>query len=68
MQSTDQTAPGLAETVAEATAALAAAQALSDRRQAEARTFIVTNGHATVAGHPPLVAGQDSRGRDAGPA
>jgi hypothetical protein len=65
MQSTDQTAPGLAETVAQATAALAAAQALSDARQVEARRFIVTNGNATVAGHPPVAAGQDQRGRPA---
>jgi hypothetical protein len=65
MQSTDQTAPGLAETVAQATAALAAARAQSDARQVEARTFIVTNGHATVGGHAPVTQGQDQRGRPA---
>jgi hypothetical protein len=65
MQSTDQTAPGLAETEQQATAALAAAQAQSNARQAEARTFIVTNGHATVGGHAPVSAGEGERGRQA---
>lgn len=64
MQSTDQTAPGLAETVAQATAALAVAQALAAARQAEARTFIATNGREALAGHT-VMQGQNERGRQA---
>ena len=65
MQSTDQMAPGLAETELQATAALAAAQAQSDVRQAEARTFIQDHGHQVVGGHAPVTQGQDQRGRPA---
>ena len=65
MQSTDQMAPGLAETELQTTAALAAAQAQSDVRQAEARTFIQDHGHQVVGGHAPVTQGQDQRGRQA---
>jgi hypothetical protein len=65
MQSTDQTAPGLAETEQQATAALAAARAQSDARQAEAGTFIRDHGHTVISGHAPVTAGQDQRGRPA---
>jgi hypothetical protein len=65
MQSTDQTAPGLAETEQQATAALAAAQAQSDARQVAAGAFIRENGHTVVAGHAPVTQGQDQRGRPA---
>jgi hypothetical protein len=51
MQSTEQTAPGLAETVAQVQAARPAAEAKAKAQQAEAKTFIQTHGAAALAGH-----------------
>jgi hypothetical protein len=68
MESIDKINVGIGQTIAQATAALAAARAQSDARQVEAGRFIRDHGHQVVGGHPPLVAGQDSRSRDAGPA
>ena len=65
MQSTDQTAPGLAETAAQTEAALPAAMAQSDARQVEAGRFITDHGHQVVGGHAPVTQGQDQRGRSA---
>ena len=51
MQSTDQTAPGLAETAAAVAAARPAAESLAAARQAEAKTFIQEHGAAASGGH-----------------
>lgn len=51
MQSTDQTAPGLAETAAQVVAARSAAETKAAARQQQARQFIVSHGAAALAGH-----------------
>ena len=51
MQSTEQTAPGLAETAAAVQAARPAAESLAASQQAQARTFIQEHGAASSGGH-----------------
>ena len=63
---TDQAAPGLAQTAGEVRAASAAADAASAARQADAGRFIRENGHQVVSGHGTVGDGSPDRGRQAG--
>lgn len=56
MQTTDATAPGLADTAAQVQAARAAGESKAAAQQSEARTFIQTHGAAALAGHEVLAA------------
>ena len=51
MQSTEQTALGLAETAAAVAAGRSASESLAARQQAEAKTFIQEHGAAASGGH-----------------
>jgi hypothetical protein len=51
MQSTEQTAPGLAETAAAVAAARPAAESKAAAQQAEAKTFIQEHGAAALGGY-----------------
>jgi hypothetical protein len=53
---TDQTAPGLAQTEAEARVARPAAESLAAAQQAEARGFIQEHGAAASDGHSVMAA------------
>lgn len=58
MQSTDQTAPGLAETAAAVAATRPAAEAKAVAQQAQARRFIVEHGADVVPGHADVAAAE----------
>lgn len=58
MQSTDATAPGLAETAAAVAAGRPAAETLAGARQAEAGRFIQEHGAAVVSGHADVRAAE----------
>ena len=62
---TDQTAPGLAQTAADVRAGLAGAAAKVAALQADAGRFIRENGHQVVAGHADVGEGSADRGRQA---
>jgi hypothetical protein len=51
MQSTEQTAPGLAETAAAVASGRVAAERTAAAQQAEAKTFIQEHGAAALGGH-----------------
>lgn len=51
MQSTDQTAPGLAETAAAVASGRASAEATAASQQAQAKQFIQEHGAAALGGH-----------------
>jgi len=51
MQSTGETAPGLAETAAAVAAARAGAESKAASQQTQAKTFIQEHGAAALAGH-----------------
>lgn len=51
MQSTDQTAPGLAETAAAVASGRASAERTAAAQQAQAKTFIQEHGAAALGGH-----------------
>lgn len=60
MQSTDQTAPGLAETATAVAAARPAAEATAKAQQSQAGRFIVEHGAAVVSGHADVAAAERS--------
>lgn len=62
---TEQSAPGLAQTAAEVRAATGAATSGSAARQADAGRFIRENGHQVVSGHGNVGDGSPDRGRQA---
>ncbi len=64
-QSTDQLAPGLAQTVREVQAGLSSSAARAAAQQADAGRFIRENGHQVVGGHADVGDGGPSRGRQA---
>jgi len=60
---TDQTAPGLAQTAADVRAGLSQAKTASDARQADAERFIrEESGGAAVGGHADVGNGSPARG------
>ena len=63
---TEQMAPGLAQTAADVRAGLPAATSESDARQADAGRFIRENGHQVSGGHADVGNGTGDRGRQAG--
>jgi hypothetical protein len=63
---TEQMAPGLAETETAARAALPASASKAAAQQQDGRRFIVENGHQVVGGHADVGDGSAPRGRQAG--
>lgn len=61
MQSTGDTAPGLADTAAQAAAEYAAAMARSTAQQAQAARFVVERGAQVLGGHAPVTTGEVDR-------
>ena len=58
MLTTDQTAPGLAQTEAEVRSGLSSSQARVDAQQAQAERFIAEHGAAVVGGHADVRAAE----------
>jgi hypothetical protein len=65
-QSTDQLAPGLAQTAGEVRVGLSSSKSKADAQQADARRFIVENGRQVIGGHADVGSGTADRGRQAG--